>query len=235
MRVDRNCRPPIKSGAGTEQSRQSTTGARRTQHRVLACGLYLITPDEADTARLLARVGPLLPWVACLQYRNKQADAALRNTQGRALLIQCRAAGVPLIVNDDARLAAAIGADGVHLGEHDGDPATARELVGANALLGVSCYDDLKRAEHAAAAGADYLAFGAFYPSPTKPRAPRAAPTLLHDAARLGLPRVAIGGITPDNAGPLIEAGADLVAVISGVFDAPDPVAAARAYRALFD
>ena len=180
-------------------------------------------------------MAPLLPSAACLQYRNKAAGAVLRDAQARALLQACRAAGVPLIVNDDVRLAAAIGADGVHLGEHDADPVAARQLVGGNALIGVSCYDDLERAGHAAAAGADYLAFGAFFASPTKPHARRAAPTLLRDAARFGLPRVAIGGIMPDNAGPLIAAGAELIAVISGVFDAPDPLAAARAYRALFD
>ena len=201
---------------------------------LLSKGLYLITPDEADSARLLARVTPLLPFVACLQYRNKTADAALRARQAGMLQAVCAEAGVPLIVNDDAALAAAIGADGVHLGEHDGDIAAARVSVG-DAIIGVSCYDDLTRAERAAAQGADYIAFGAFFPSSTKPNARRASLDLLHESARLKLPRVAIGGITPDNASPLIAAGADLIAVISGVFDAPDPIQAARAYRALFD
>ncbi len=193
-------------------------------------GLYLITPDEADSARLLARVAPLLPLAACLQYRNKNADAALQQQQASALRALCEQAGVPLIINDDAQLAATIGADGVHLGEHDGDLATARRVLGGDAIIGVSCYDDLDRAEYAAAGGADYLAFGAFFASPTKPNAPRAASTLLREAARFRLPRVAIGGITPDNARVLIAAGADLIAVISGVFDAPDPLAAAQAY-----
>jgi thiamine-phosphate pyrophosphorylase len=197
--------------------------------------LYLITPDETDCARLLARVTPLLPFVACLQYRNKRADAGLRERQARRLLALCRGAGVPLIVNDDARLAAELGAEGVHLGEHDGSTAAARVLLGDDAIIGLSCYDDPARAEAAARAGADYVAFGAFFPSPTKPLARRAAPGLLQAAAPLGLRRVAIGGITPDNARPLIAAGADLIAVISGVFDAPDPVAAARAYRACFE
>lgn len=201
----------------------------------LSRGLYLITPDEGDSARLLARVAPLLPFAACLQYRNKHADAALRGRQAQRLHGLCRDVGVPLIINDDAGLAAEIGAEGVHLGEDDGALSTARALLGSAAIIGVSCYDDLGRAESAAIAGADYIAFGAFFPSPTKPHARRASPALLQSAAPLGLPRVAIGGVTPDNAPPLIAAGADLVAVISGVFDAPDPVAAARAYRACFD
>ena len=198
-------------------------------------GLYLITPDEPDTGRLLDRVRAVLGQAALLQYRNKVADAALRQRQMTALLPLCRAAGVPLIANDDADLAVAVGADGVHLGENDGDPAAVRARLGANAIIGVSCYDDLARARAAAAAGASYIAFGAFFPSTTKPNARRATPGLLRDSAALGLPRVAIGGITPDNARDVIAAGADLVAVISGVFDAPDPVAAAAAYRRCFD
>ena len=197
-------------------------------------GLYLITPDETDTPRLLARVGAVLPQAALLQYRNKSADAALRHAQARALAGLCREHGVPLIVNDDAALALAVGAGGVHLGEHDGELVAARRLLGGDAIVGVSCYDDAARARTAAEAGAGYIAFGAFFPSGTKPNARRATPDLLRDSAGLGLPRVAIGGITPDNARGLIEAGADLLAVIGGVFDAPDPVAAARALRALF-
>lgn len=198
-------------------------------------GLYLITPDETDTSRLLARVGAVLDGAALLQYRNKSADAALGRRQAMALAALCREAGVPLIVNDDAALAAECGAAGVHLGEHDGDPGPARARLGPTAIIGVSCYDDLGRARAAAAAGVDYIAFGAFFPSATKPNARRATPALLRDSAGLGLPRVAIGGITPDNGRGLVEAGADLLAVIAGVFDAPDPVAAARAYRACFE
>ncbi len=199
-----------------------------------ASGVYLVTPDDSDSGRLLARVAPLLPYVACLQYRNKSADDALRRQQADALLALCDRAGVPLIVNDDAALAAAVGADGVHLGEHDGALVAARALLGADAIIGVSCYDDPARAAAAAAQGADYIAFGAFFPSPTKPDARRAPLALLRDAQSHGLPRVAIGGITPDNAPALIAAGADLVAVISGVFDAPDPLDAVRAYAACF-
>lgn len=198
-------------------------------------GLYLVTPDEPDTARLLARVKPLLPFTALLQHRNKQASDALRHAQAAVLAQACRDAGVPFIVNDDARIAADVKADGVHLGEHDGAIEAARALLGGAAIIGVSCYDDAARADTAAREGADYLAFGAFFPSSTKPNARRATPALLQQARRHGLPLVAIGGITPDNARPLIEAGADLVAIVSGVFDAPDPVAAARHCRSLFD
>ena len=197
-------------------------------------GLYLITPDELDDARLLARVRPLLPHASCLQYRNKRAEAGQRRRQVDQLLRLCRDSATPLIVNDDPRLAAEAGADGVHLGEHDGTIAAARTLLGAGAIIGTSCYDDVALARHAAGGGADYIAFGAFFASATKPSARRATIGLLRDARPLGLPQVAIGGITPDNAHTLIAAGADLIAVISGVFDAPDPVAAARAYAACF-
>lgn len=197
-------------------------------------GLYLITPDEPDTGRLLARVQPLLPHIAYLQYRNKAADARQRRVQAAALVTACRAAGVPLIVNDEASLVAEVGADGVHLGAADGSIAAARGLLGARSIIGVSCYDDLARAREAAAAGASYLAFGAFHTSPTKPDARRAALAILREARPLGLPLVAIGGITPDNARLLLQAGADALAVISGVFAARDPLAALAAYRAAF-
>lgn len=199
-------------------------------------GVYLITPDEADGERLLARVAPLLAdgptW---LQYRNKRADAAQRLAQATALQALCAQAGVPLIVNDDVALAQAVGAAGVHLGEDDGDLAAARAALGAGALIGASCYDDLALARAAAAAGASYVAFGAFFPTRSKVTTRRADPGLLRDAAPLGLPRVAIGGLTPDNGRALVAAGADLLAVISGVFDAADPRAALAAYRACFD
>ncbi|MEN1956910.1 thiamine phosphate synthase [Luteimonas changyuni] len=200
-----------------------------------ARGLYLLTPDEPDTSRLLARVSAVLAKAALLQYRNKLADATLARAQIAALLPLCRERGVPLLINDDWRLALACGADGVHLGEGDGDIRAAREALGGRAIIGASCYDSLRHAERAAAAGADYLAFGAFFPSPTKPLARRATPGLLHSAAKFGLPRVAIGGVTPDNARIVVDAGADLVAVISGVFDAPDPVAAAQSYLQAFE
>lgn len=199
-------------------------------------GIYLITPDEADGERLLARVAPLLghgpTW---LQYRNKRADTAQRLAQATALQALCAQAGVPLIVNDDVALAQAVGAAGVHLGEDDGDLAAARAALGADALIGASCYDDLTLARAAAAAGASYVAFGAFFATRSKLTTRRADPGLLRDAAALGLPRVAIGGGMPDNGHALVSAGADLLAVISGVFDADDSRAALAAYRACFD
>ena len=204
---------------------------------MLTPGLYLVTPDQADGDALFAAVAALLPArPALVQYRNKLADAAARRDQATRLLALCRGAGVPLIINDDLALALAIGADGVHLGRDDGDPAEARRALGPGRILGVSCYDEWARAKAGAAAGVDYLAFGAVYPSPTKPHAPRAGLDLLRRAkAELGLPVAAIGGITLDNAPSLVAAGASLLAVISDVFSAPDPAARAAAYAGLFE
>lgn len=211
----------------------STEAAMPT--RSLRRGLYLITPDERDPSRLLERINPLLAHASCLQLRNKVMDAASLLDAGSRLRDMCTARGVTFIVNDDASLAGALGADGVHLGEHDGAVADARRLLGARVIIGASCYDDCDHARAAVAAGADYIAFGACFPSPTKPDARRANLELFREAASLRVPRVAIGGITPDNARLVIATGADLIAVISGVFDAPDPVAAARAYLSCFE
>ncbi len=199
-------------------------------------GVYLITPDEPDTARLLARTAPLLAAGATwLQYRNKTASDALRREQATALQALCAAHGVPLIVNDDPALTQAIGAAGVHLGGTDGDIGAARSLLGADAIIGASCYDQLANAERAVAAGASYVAFGAFFPTTTKVTSSRAHTDLLRQSAALGVPRVAIGGLSPDNVGPIIDAGADLLAVVSGIYAAQDPVATQRAYLARFD
>lgn len=207
----------------------------RAPARPAVTGLYLITPDETDTASLLARTTPLLAaGVTWLQYRNKTAGSALRHEQASALQELCSQAGVPLVINDDVRLARAIGAAGVHLGEDDGDIAAARALLGGGAIIGSSCYDELERAARAVAAGASYVAFGAFFPTRSKSGTRHAGTGLLAEAARLGVPRVAIGGITPDNARSLVNAGADLVAVISGVYDAPDPIAAVHDYLRCF-
>lgn len=198
-------------------------------------GLYLITPDESDSDRLLARVRPALAAGArWLQYRNKAAGPGLRRQQAERLLPLCREFAVPLIINDDWRLAADIGAQGAHLGADDGDIANARAALGPDALLGASCYDDFSRAERALAAGASYVAFGAFFPSGTKPLARRAGLDLLRQAAGLPVPTVAIGGIRPDNARSLLTAGADLLAVIGAVFDAPDPAAAVHEFLSCF-
>ncbi len=198
-------------------------------------GVYLITPDDADTAHLLASVQPLLlPGVVWLQYRNKSADAALRAHQAIALQALCATHEVPLIINDDAHLARDIGAAGVHLGINDMDVASARALLGPQAIIGAGCYDQLELAERAVAKGASYVGFGAFHPTRTKVTTSRAHPDLLRQSAALGVPRVAVGGLTPDNVAPLIAAGADLLAVVSGVFAATDPVATLHAYLAQF-
>jgi len=199
-----------------------------------ARGVYLITPDDTDNARLLERVRPLLAGTTWLQYRNKAVDAPTRLAQATALQTLCAEAGVPLIINDDVGLALQVGAAGVHLGEDDGDIAAARALLGPQAIIGASCYDEFERAQRAVAAGASYVAFGAFFPSRSKVTPRRANPELLRQSAALGVPRVAIGGLTPDNSRPVVEAGADLIAVISGVFSEADPVAALEAYRGCF-
>ena len=199
-------------------------------------GLYAITPDIDDTPGLLARVEAALDGGACLlQYRNKTASAALRLTQVRALLALCREHRVPLIINDHLDLALALDADGLHLGSGDGPLPEARAKLGEHRILGVSCYDRMESALDAERAGADYVAFGSFFPSGVKPAAVQAPLALLRAAkSRLSVPVVAIGGITLDNAPQLIAAGADSVAMISALFGAPDVRAAARRFSALF-
>lgn len=201
--------------------------------RLPARGLYAISDGpRADLVEACAAAidgGAVL-----LQYRDKTADSARRRDEAAALAALCARRGVALIVNDDVDLAAAVGAAGVHLGEDDAAIAAAREKLGADAIVGVSCYDSIERAHAAAAAGADYLAFGAFFASPTKPAARRADPSLLRAAKALGLPCAAIGGITPANGRALIDAGADYLAVISAVFGAPDVREAAHAFAELF-
>jgi thiamine-phosphate pyrophosphorylase len=200
-------------------------------------GLYAITPEHPSSALPLAdQVAQAIAGGARLvQYREKGTDADKRWREARDILAVCQAAGVPLVVNDDLALAAAIGAGGVHLGRDDTDPREARALLGPAAIVGVSCYDQFERAEWAKSVGADYAAFGRFFPSGTKPNTVQADPSLLRRASRdLGLPLVAIGGITPENGGPLIAAGADMLAAVEAVFDRPDIRAAARAFARLF-
>lgn len=199
-------------------------------------GLYAVTPDVADTPRLIATAQAALAGGArLLQYRNKSAAPALRLAQARALLALCRKFRVPLIVNDHPDLALAADADGVHLGADDGSLAAARTQLGPARLLGASCYDRLELALEAERIGADYVAFGSFYPSRVKPGAVRAPLALLREARRhLSIPVVAIGGITHENAPQLIAAGAHCVAVVSALFDADDVRLAARRFSALF-
>ena len=194
-------------------------------------GLYAITPESVDGRELAARVRAALDGgLAALQYRRKTL-ASLEEAKSVAAL--CRAKAVPFIVNDDIELALASGADGVHLGRDDGDLAAARKKMKSK-ILGISCYASLDQARAAVAAGADYVAFGSVFPSPTKPGAPRAPLALFAEARALGVPLVAIGGITLGNARELLAAGADALAVISDLFDAADVRERARAYGRLF-
>lgn len=199
------------------------------------CGLYAIT-DSAAGADLTGRVKLAIAGGARLiQYRDKGGHPEGRLREAQELLALCRASRVPLIVNDDLELAQRIGADGVHLGRDDADPRDARERLGANAIVGVSCYDQLERAHWAQEVGADYAAFGRFFPSATKPQAVPASLDLLRRARRaLRLPLVAIGGITPENGRSLIAAGADMLAVVDAVFGRSDIRAAARGFSRLF-
>ena len=218
------------AAATDDAAARRRAGARRIR------GLYAVTPDLADTTDLVARVEAAIAGGAtAIQYRNKIADAAARRIQAVALGRAVKARGALFVVNDDAALAAAVGADGVHVGEDDGGVAAARRALGPDAIVGVSCYNDFALAEAAVAAGADYVAFGSFFPSGVKPNARRASLSLLHRGASLGVPVVAIGGITADNARVLVDAGADAVAVISAVFGAPDVPGVLRAARALAD
>ncbi|MCG6897537.1 MAG: thiamine phosphate synthase [Thiocapsa sp.] len=200
-------------------------------------GLYVITPEGTDRPDVLAdQVGRAIAGGArIVQYREKGRSRQEQYDRANAVLQICRAAGVPLVINDDVTLAAELGAEGVHLGRDDGDPLAARDRLGTDAIVGVSCYDDLARARAAARRGASYVAFGSFFPSPTKPDAVRASRQLLAAASRcMEVPLVAIGGITPKNGPLLIAAGARMLAIISGVFAQPDVTAAARTYASLF-
>lgn len=197
-------------------------------------GLYAVTPDEPDTAVLVRKVDAALAGGAsAVQYRNKVADAALRSAQACALSPVVRRHRALFIVNDDVELAREAGADGVHVGEDDADLAAARATLGASAIIGVSCYDDIGRARRLVAQGADYVAFGSFFPSRVKPGARRADVSLIAAAKDLGVPVVAIGGITAANAPALVAAGVDAVAVISDVFGHEDAAAVARGAAAI--
>jgi thiamine-phosphate pyrophosphorylase len=199
-------------------------------------GLYAITSDLPDTVELERNVRAALQGGArVLQYRNKTADAALRLAQARALCQLAREFKTSFIVNDDAQLAARVDADGVHLGGEDGSVASARALLGDSKIIGVSCYNRLSLAHEAVRQGADYVAFGAFFSSSVKPVAVKAELALLQAARNeLSVPIVAIGGITQQNAVTLIEAGANAVAVISALWNAPDIEASAHGFSTLF-
>ncbi|MDP2226158.1 MAG: thiamine phosphate synthase [Moraxellaceae bacterium] len=198
-------------------------------------GLYAVTDSVLLADRLLPSVRAALSGGAMVvQYRDKSGSAVKRRAEAESLLALCREFRRPLLINDDVELALAIGADGVHLGRGDGSLRRARERLGNSAIIGATCHDSLSYAEEAVASGASYLAFGAIHASTTKPGAATASLTTLYEARRYGLPVVAIGGISTDNAAPVIAAGADCVAVVSGLWQAADIAACAREFSRLF-
>ena len=200
-------------------------------------GLYAITPDSTDTAQWLRNIeAALAGGCRILQYRDKLSTMPVRVERAKALRTLTRRFATKLLINDDLALTRLVDADGVHLGQDDGCLAAARAILGPDKILGASCYADLKAAERAIRAGADYVAFGAAYPSSVKPNAPRATVDLFARAkTTLNVPVCAIGGITLDNAPPLITAGVDLLAVITDLFSAQDIAARAAQYQHLFE
>ena len=207
-----------------------------TAHTRFPQGLYGVTPQWDDTDRLIAAIElAAANGMRSLQLRRKNIPAAALRAQAERVQGACRALGVVFIVNDDWQLALAIGADGVHIGRDDADLQAVRDAVGPDMIVGTSCYNDIELARTALAQGADYVAYGAMYPSATKPDAVRASLDLLqrtrallasYDTPRPAL--VAIGGITSANAAAVAAAGADALAVITGLFEVDDIAAAAR-------
>jgi thiamine-phosphate pyrophosphorylase len=199
-------------------------------------GLYLVTPDWDDTQKLLAVTEQALKGgVALLQYRHKTASETLRREQAGALQTLCRKYKTPFVINDHIDLCMAIDADGIHVGGTDKAVAEVRAMIGADKILGASCYGDLALAQAAEKAGASYVAFGGFYPSKVKKYPVTTPPTILSDWKAQGkLPSVVIGGMTRDNSVPLVKNGADMVAVISSVYLADDAQKAAQELTALF-
>ena len=199
-------------------------------------GLYLVTPDWDDTDALIkATETALSVGVGLLQYRHKTANGELRLEQASALLKLCRQHNVPFIVNDHIDLCIALDADGIHVGGTDASVAVVRTLIGKDKILGASCYGDFALAEQAQIAGASYVAFGGFYPSRVKKYEVSTPASIVSKAkSQLTLPVCVIGGMTPDNAKPLVKEGADMVAAISSVYSTEDIATAVREFAALF-
>lgn len=196
-------------------------------------GLYAITTFSQNLPQQVEAA--IAGGARVIQYRDKSSDQSLRLEQAQQLSQICRAAKIPLIINDDVDLAARVSAAGVHLGRDDIAFNHARRKLGGDAIIGISCYNDFDLALQAQQQGADYIAFGSFFDSPTKPLAIRADSSLLQRAKQeLNIPVVAIGGITPDNGKLLIEAGADMLAVISALFAQADVEQASRSFAQLF-
>lgn len=207
-----------------------------SHHLSSISGLYAVTPDELDTKLLVAKVEAALKGGARLiQYRNKAAGKSLLLRQSTALLAACRAYGVPLIINDHLDLCAKIDADGLHLGATDPKPGPVRRLLGADKIIGVSCYNQFSLAQEAVSAGANYVAYGACFSSDTKPNAVNAPLSLIAQTKQaLNIPVVGIGGITLDNAKQVKDAGADAIAVISTLFDAKDIKAITQQFNSIY-
>jgi len=199
-------------------------------------GLYAITQDKLPTDTLLAGVDAILQGGCKLvQYRNKQHCRDSRLQEARELLALCNRYEATLLINDDVELALASAAHGVHLGQEDMPIQQARDILGAEAIIGITCHNSITLAEDAQLAGADYVAFGRFFPSDTKQSAPPAELSILAMAKqRLSIPVVAIGGITLDNAPAVLAAGADMLAVVGDLFNASDITARSRSYGSLF-
>jgi thiamine-phosphate pyrophosphorylase len=198
-------------------------------------GLYAITQTKNKTADIIINevIAAIKGGAVVVQFRDKEPlDAIYLADQ---LVKVCHEYKVPLLINDDIELAIKVGADGVHIGREDGAISEARDRLGADAIIGVSCYNFVEQAFDAQEQGATYVAFGRFFPSSSKPlAAPAQLDTLRKAKFLLDIPIVAIGGILPENGGPLLTAGADLLAVIGGLFET-QPEQSARAYQALFD
>jgi len=199
-------------------------------------GLYLVTPDWDDTQKMLdATEAGLRGGASLVQYRHKTADAALRKEQAAALLNLCRRHHTPLIVNDHVELCIELDADGIHVGGTDRGVDAVRAAVGPGKIVGASCYGNLELAREAHAKGASYVAFGGFYPSRVKKYEVATSPSIVAESkSSIALPVVVIGGMTPENAAPLVAQGADMVAAISSVYMSEDPETAARRFAALF-
>lgn len=200
-------------------------------------GLYIVTPDWDDTKQLLETTEAALRGGAVLvQYRHKNATPELRREQAECLLALCRSYRRPLVINDHVELCMALDADGIHVGGTDASVAQARAAVGAGKIVGASCYGSLQLARDAWRDGASYVAFGGFYPSRVKKYEVTTQPSIIAQSrAEIPLPCVVIGGMTQENAAPLVTQGADMVAVISSVYLAGDPQRAAQGFVHLFD
>ena len=199
-------------------------------------GLYAITDTTLHGDGIATQVErAIVGGARVIQYRDKSTDTSRREREAATVSSVCHAYGVPLLINDDVDLALKVQAHGVHIGQRDTSLATARQRLGRTAIIGVSCYNRIELAEQARTGGADYVAFGRFFSSASKPRAVQAHPGLLSEArGAIDCPLVAIGGITAQNGRPLIDAGADMLAVIRGVFSANDVTAAAHEISELF-